>query len=966
MIYRRMMAMNTNYLAHEGVGHLDDPPGRGSGRYGWGTGANPGQHQFTFISEVKRFRAKGMKDEDIAKVLLGPDATPTNLRNEIAIQRTEERRADTVRARELLTQCNGNASEAARRMGKSESSFRKLVSSELEANNDKYLNTANYLKQKIAEKGVINISPGTEISMNVTANTMKVAVAMLEKEGYIKGNVLVPQQTTKNKTNVAVLCPPGTEYSEKLDRNGKTKTKWVNWKKNEVHSIEDYSPDEGKTWERIKYPASLDSSRVQIRYAEDGGADKDGVIEIRKGVKDLSLGNAQYAQVRIAVDNTHYLKGMAMYAADDMPKGVDIIFNTNKKKGTPMIDGDHGVLKPLKVNENTGKIDKDNPFGALIKSGGQYEYIGDDGKKHLSPINKLREEGEWNDWSRNLSSQFLSKQPLKLINQQIDISLAEKRDELSKIKALTNPIIKKKMLTAYAEKCDSNASDLSVRGFKNQSFQVLLPVPSMKDNEIYAPAYKDGDTVALVRYPHGGTFEIPILKVNNKNAAAKKVMQNATDAVGITPKTAAILSGADFDGDTAVVIPIKSNRLSIKSDANSEIPALKSLKEFNPKSYALPDSAPRVSNSTKQREMGEVTNLITDMTAQGATFEKIARAVKHSMVVIDSEKHHLDYKQSEKDQGIRALREEFQDGGGASTIFSRANANVYIDKRKEINNRKDMKPSELKDYEAGKKVYRYTGDIRNKRKEIKNPAKMNADQLKLYQSGRKVYEYLDETEKVQQKVTGMASVDDAMKLVMNRDNPKELAYANYANTLMSLANDARKEARSISAIPVSQSAKKTYAKEVEDLNRKLRIAESNKPRENQAQLIAAARSSERIKSNPNLDYEHKSRIKAQELEKARNEVGAHKEKIAITDREWEAIQANAISTHKLERILDNTDQDTLVKRATPRNSNTTLTSAKLQYIQSMYNSGMYTQKDIAEALGISASMVSKAVKGEIE
>ena len=958
--------MSTDYLAHEGVGHLDDPPGRGSGRYGSGTGKNPGQHQYTFMSEVKRYRAKGMKDEDIAKVLLGPDATSTSLRNEIAIQRTNARRADTARARELLIQCNGNVSEVGRRMGKSESSIRKLLDPDLISNNDKYLNTANYLKQKIAEKGVLNISPGTEISMNVTANTLKNAVYMLEKEGYIAGHVLVPQQTTKNKTNVAVLCPPGTEFNEKLDRNGKTKTKWINWKKNEVHSIEDYSPDEGHTWETIKYPASLDSSRISIRYAEDGGLGKDGVIEIRKNVKDLSLGNAQYAQVRIAVDGTHYLKGMAMYADDaDMPKGVDVVFNTNKKRGTPMIDGDHGVLKPLKVNSETGEIDKDNPFGALIKRGGQYEYVGDDGKKHLSPINKLREEGEWDSWSKNISSQFLSKQPLKLINQQINMSLAEKKDELSEIKALTNPVLKKKMLMAYAEKCDSNASDLSVRGFRNQAFQVLLPVTDMKENEIYAPAYKDGDTVALVRYPHGGTFEIPILKVNNKNAAAKKVMQNATDAVGITPKTAAILSGADFDGDTAVVIPIRSNRLVIKSDANSEMPALKSLKEFNPKSYALPDDAPRITNRMKQRQMGEVTNLITDMTAAGASFDKIARAVKHSMVVIDSEKHHLDYNQSAKDQKIQDLKAEFQDGGGASTIFSRANANVWIPKHKEINNPKIMDPSELKDYKEGKKVYRDTGDIRNKRKQIKDPNKMNAEQLKLYQSGKKVYEYSNKTEIVQQQVTGMASVKDAMDLVYNKDNPKEVAYAKYANTLRGLANSARKEARNIKTIPVSQSAKRVYAKEVEDLNKKLRIAESNKPRENQAQLIAAARSSERIKSNPDLDYEHISRIKTQELQKARDEVGAHKKKINITDREWEAIQANAISTHKLEKILDNTDQDALVKLATPRNNNLGLTETKLQRIQTMYNSGMYTQKDIAEALGLSSSTVSKAVKGEI-
>lgn len=954
----------SDFIAHEGVGHLDDPPGRGSGRYGWGTGKNPGQHQYDLMSEVKRFRAKGMTDVEIAKVLIGEDATSTDLRNEIAIARTDSRRGDVARARELLIKYDGNVSAVGRAMGKSEGSIRKLLDPVLEANQDKYLNTANFLKEKMAEKGILNISPGTEISMNVTDNTMKVAIAMLEKEGYIKGQILVPQQTTKNKTTISVLCPPGTEYNPKPDKTSGKMINWVNWKENTISMIEDYSPDEGKTWEKIKPPANLDSKRIMIRYKEDGGADKDGIIELRRGVKDLSLGKAQYAQVRIAVDGTHYMKGMAMYG-DDMPDGIDVIFNTHYGKSRPVkAEGDKGVLKPLKINSDTGKVDKDNPFGALIKSGGQYEYIGDDGKKHLSPINKLREEGDWDSWSRNLSSQFLSKQPVKLINQQINLSIAEKKSELSDIMNLTNPVIKKKMLIDYANKCDSNASDLSVKGFKNQACQVILPITSLKETECYAPNYKDGDTLALIRYPHGGTFEIPILKVNNKNAQAKKVMQNAADAIGITPKTASILSGADFDGDFVVAIPLTSNKIAVKSTANSDIPALESLKGFDTGIYHDPKI--NVTNSTKQREMGIVTNLISDMTAQGASMDEIVRATKQSMIVIDSEKHHLDYRQSAKDLKISELKNTYQ-SGGASTIFSRASGPAYVLDRKVVNDTKKMTPSELKDYKEGKIVYRDTGKVKKEYEEIKNPSDMKPDELKIYNSGRKVYRYTGNEKLVTNKVTGMEKYRDATKLIHDPNNPKEIAYANYANTLMDLGNQARKEARAIKPTPVSQSAKKTYAAEVESLNRQLRIAESNKPKENQAQLIAAGRSSERIKSNPDLDYEHKQRIRTQELQKARAEVGAHRETITISDREWEAIQANAISTHKLEKILDNTDQEAFKKRATPRSSTTTLTDSKIALIRTMYNNkeGSYTQKEIAERFGISASTVSKIVKGEL-
>lgn len=980
--------MSENFLAHVGVGHLDDPPGRGSGRYGWGTGDNPGQHQYDIISEVKRYRAKGMKDSDIARALLGDKATTTDLRAEIAIARTNQRMAERTRALELLNRpdVNGNVSKVGRMMGKSESSVRKLLDEDIARNTEKYSNTADYIRSKVDDKGVIDIGPGSEYSLGINRNTMNVAISMLEKEGYIKAYAQVPNPTKKDaKTTIAVLCPPGTEYAV----NGPSDTKYINWKKNEINSLNDYTPNEGKQWQKLYSPSSLDSSRIMINYKETGGADKDGVIEIRRGVKDLSLGNAQYAQVRIAVDGTHYLKGMAMYADPaDMPKGVDIIFNTNKKQGTPMIDShthdlilngkmtkadydsDHGVLKPLKVNNETKKVDQDNAFGALIKAGGQNYYEdkkgsfvkdgdvfrlatkSDKGDRYsLSPVNKLREEGDWDSWSKRLSMQFLSKQPVKLINQQINLSVAEKKSELADIMRLTNPVIKKKMLEDFANGCDSNANDLSVKGFKNQAFQVILPITKMKETEIYAPRYKDGDTVALIRYPHGGTFEIPILKVNNQNPSAKKIMPNAKDAVGISPKTAGILSGADFDGDTVVVMPLASNRLAVKSTANSKIPEIEALKTFDTKTYKLPDSAPPVTNKKKQTEMGKITNLITDMTAQEAPAREIARAVKHSMVVIDSEKHHLDMKRSFEENNIQELKVKYQNGGGASTIFSRSNAQSYINKRKEVTDVKKMTPAQKKAYEAGKKVYVDSGELKAKTKTITDP-----------KTGKKTVQYLNETELKKMKIRGGEKYEDSFDLVFDRNDPKEAAYARYGNTLKDLANQARKEMHAIKPTPVSQSAKKTYAAEVEQLNRDLRIAESNKPRERQAQAIAGVRASEKIKANPDLDYEHKSRIRAQELEKARYELGAKKQKIEITDREWDAIQANAISTNKLSRILNNTDQEAFKKRATPKDAAITLTSAKLSLIKSMYDSGMYTQADIAERLGISASTVSKAMR----
>ena len=955
-------------LIHTGVAHDEQPPGRGSGRYAWGSGENPGQHQFDFLSEVKVLKKRGLKDADIAKMLLGEHATTTNLRAEIAIQTKKQRQINRARAIELLDECKGNVSEVARRMGKNESSIRSLLDPVIAERTNKYENTAAMLRKRIeeSESGIIDVSKATEFTLGCTDSTKKVAIAMLEKEGYVKSWIQVPQMGTDHKTSIMVLA--------KQEEGETPKDTFARIQKNKfnVSPIQDYTPDEGKTWWVPEFPESISSKRVMIRYAEQGGKEKDGVIEINPNAVDLSLEGSRYAQVRIAVDGTHYMKGMAIYTTEKLPKGIDVIYNTNKHEGTPK-EKVFKELKKVKLNDGTEVIDKDNPFGALIRSpkekdgvitrGGQHYYVDEKGNKRLSPINKLQDEGDWDTWSRNLSAQFLSKQPLKLIKQQIDLSVANKRAELDEIRNLTNPVIKKKLLEDFAAGCDANAADLSVKGFKNQAFQVLLPIPGLKDTEIYAPNFDDGDVVALVRYPHGGTFEIPVLKVNNKHPEAKRVMAGASDAVGINTRVAEQLSGADFDGDTALVIPIASNRIAIKSR-----PYFDELKTFDPKEiYKLPDDAPRMKNRTKQNEMGRVTNLITDMTVQGAKEREIVRAVKHSMVVIDAEKHHLDYKQSAEDNDIKVLKDKYQkevdpetgkETGGASTIFSRAGSKIRIDQRKEVTDTGKMTSEELERWNKGQKVWRNTEKKIVER--IKDPQKMTSEELTQYNAGKKVYRTTDKNKL--QEVSRMDTVDDARDLVRDKNNSKEMAYANYANELKGMANEARRESRSIKPTPVSQTAKETYANEVEDLNRKLRVAQSNAPRERQAQIIANSIVSEKFASNPDMDYEHRQRERSRALTQARAEVGAKKEPVVITDREWEAIQANAISTTKLTQILNNTDQEAFKMRAMPRTSPSSLSPSQVSLIEAMSSSGMYTQKEIADRLGVSASTVSSVLR----
>lgn len=910
-----MAEQDPDILMHYGIGKLDGAPGPGSGRYPLGSGKNPNQRSGDFLSRVDELRKQKFTytDKD-GKVWTGDNAiakamglTSTQFRTQLGLARDERRSANVATAKRLRDE-GKTLKEIADAMGfPNDSSIRSLLNESSEARMNQAKKTAEFLRQQIAEKGMIDVGTGVERELGISREKLNQALYMLEMEGYAVYGGGVPQVTNKGQqTNLKVLCPPGTEHKDIYNFG-------------EIHSVMDYiSPDGGETFKpAFVYPESMDSSRLKIRYAEEGGLQRDGTVELRRGVADLSLGESSYAQVRILVDGKKYIKGMAFYGDDkDFPDGVDVIFNTNKKKGTPMGD----VLKTI-------KDDPDNPFGSLIKErGGQSYYIDPKtGKEKLSLINKRAEEGDWGEWSDHLPSQFLSKQSMTLIKKQLGLAAADKAAEFDEICALTNPTVKKALLASFADDCDSAAVHLQAAALPRQKYQVILPIASMKDTEVYAPNYRDGETVALVRYPHGGTFEIPILKVNNKQSEAKRILGNALDAIGINSKVAERLSGADFDGDTVMVIPT-GGKIKITSTH-----ALKGLEGFDPKlEYGgKPEGSFKQMKNT-QTEMGKISNLITDMTLKGATEPELARAVRHSMVVIDAEKHHLDYKQSEKDNGIAALKKKYQgyvtdDGeerGGASTLISRAKSEVSVPKRK---------GSPKTDPDTGELVWK-------------------VDEDRFYTDPK-----TGKTVERRQKSTQMAEEKDPYKL--SSGTPQEEAYAAYASQMKSLANQARKEILSTGKITYSASAKETYQTEVASLTSKLNIALKNAPRERQAQVMANSVVAAKKKDNPGMTKEEIKKASQQALSSARATVGAKRTPIVITDREWQAIQAGAISENKLTQIINHADIDVLRSYATPR-ATTTLSTAKINKISSMNASG-YTTAEIAESLGVSTSTVRK-------
>ena len=876
---------------------------RRSGRYPWGSGDNPFQHGGDFLSRVEELQSQGKTEKQIAEEL---KMSTTDLRMQVRVAKHERRMVLADRAKSLREE-GKTLDEIAKIMGyNNDSSVRALLNENTATNKNKARQTAERLKQELAEKGALDVGSGAERELGVSSGVLQEALFILETEGYNRFGVGVPQvNNPKNRTITPIISVPDIDQRQ------------VYQDLSLVKSVGEYhSTDGGETWDKREYPASISSDRVKIRYAEEGGLAKDGVIELRRGVPDLDLGASHYAQVRIMVDGTHYLKGMAMYS-EDMPDGVDIIFNTNKRSGTPKLD----VLKKI-------QNDPDNPFGAFIKAGGQSHYIAEDGTEKLSAINKLKEEGDWDKMSKNLSSQFLSKQPIKLIQTQLDLTYADAEDEFSEICSLTNPTVKKKLLMDFADECDSAVVHLKAAALPRQSTQVILPLTAMKETEIYAPNYRDGEKVALVRYPHGGTFEIPILTVNNKNKSAISILGPRTrDAVGINAKVAERLSGADFDGDQVVVIPT-GGRVNIKST-----PALAGLKDFDAKVEYSTEGKTGIrllSKEATQIEMGKISNLITDMTLKGAPESDIVKAVKHSMVVIDAAKHKLDYKRSEQENDIATLRKKWQgytdengkERGGASTLLSRRKQDVEVPERQ---------GSGRIDKQTGKVIYKESGRtyLDAKGREVQATTK-----IKL----------LDKTDDIRTLSSGTLVED---------------AYADYANKMKALANRARLEYVATPTLARSASAARTYQPEVDRLTSALRLAQLNAPREREAQRIANARVKAKVDANNITDKDEISKIRRAAISDARIETGASGKgtRITISDGEWEAIQAGAISDTTLKEILRYADPDVVRERATPR-TRTEVSEARANRIRAMANSG-HTNAEIADALGISPSAVSR-------
>lgn len=911
-----MIIDEEDHLAHYGIL-------RRSGRYPWGSGQGSGTQSGRnkkFLDFVEDMKKQGLTEQQIAS---GQGISVTQLRAAKTYAKNEQKQARIAMAVRLKDKGLSNPAIAERMGLPGESSVRALLEPDAKDKADILISVSNMLKEHVDKDTYVDIGSGAETHLNISKERLAAAVFVLAEQGYEVHVVPVPQIGTGFNTKHKVLVPPGvTQKDAFLHRY-------------EIKQISTFTEDGGRHFAKQHPIISIHPDRLAVRYAEDGGGNADGVIYVRPGVKDLSMGNASYAQVRIQVGKNKYLKGMAMYK-DDLPPGTDLVFNTNKARADYPNKMD--TLKDLSK-------DKDLPFESvtrpvLLDAHSPKERV-------ESAIHKVNEEGDWKNWTDNLSSQFLSKQHPTLIKQQLDLTHDRRQREFDEIMNLTNPAVKKKLLEDFADSADSAAVHLKSAALPRQSWKVILPVESLKPNEIYAPTYNNGERVVLVRFPHGGTFEIPEVTVNNRHAESRKMLRDTVDAIGIHPDVAKRLSGADFDGDTILVIPNNQGKVTSAR-------ALEKLKDFDPQREYKPYDGMRTIDggiynaktgkvdygdrkplkSPKQMEMGKVSNLITDMTIRGAPHSEIAQAVKHSMVVIDSEKHHLDFRRSAIDNGIPALRAKYQSEHrdskkpGASTLISRKKGTIEIPELK-------GQPS----FPQGSPVDRATG------KKLQVP------------TGRTQRDRDGQVRLVTREYKKLELTDDAHTL--SSGTRPEALYADYSNKQKALANKARAEAFKTPPVQWSTSAKNVYKAEVASLDAKLTLAKKNRTLERHAQVIANAAVKAKRDANPHLDGDTLKKIKFQALADARTRTKADQTKIDITPKEWDAIQAGAISNNKLNQLLAKADMEKVREYATPR-AKVSITSSKAAQARNLLALN-YTRAEVAARLGVSVTTLDRAL-----
>ena len=232
----------TESLAHIGVK-------RKSGRYPWGSGEEPYQHEAGFLQAVQDMRKSGMSEKEIA-TFHGMSTGELRAMKTAALESVKAAKvAEAVRLKE-----KGLSNVAiGERMGLNESSVRALLKPAAEAKRGVLEATQKTLAEAVAKKGPIDIGTGVEAHMGISREKLNAAVAQLQAQGYKVYYTKVEQLGTGKETSIKALVPPGLTYKEFAENAHK------------LGSVYSYSPDKGHTFLGMtEKPVNVDLKRVQV------------------------------------------------------------------------------------------------------------------------------------------------------------------------------------------------------------------------------------------------------------------------------------------------------------------------------------------------------------------------------------------------------------------------------------------------------------------------------------------------------------------------------------------------------------------------------------------------------------------------------------------------------------------------------------------------------------------------------
>ena len=199
---------------HEGVK-------RRSGRYEWGSGENPYQHEPWYNpgsnpkETVKKLKENGLTNSQISEILKNEglnekqassamEIKTTQYRNYIKIAREKKLAQDRTTAEQLKSRGWSNVA-IAERMKVSEGTVRNLLKPGVEEKANIINNTSTMLKESLNKTGYLDVGLGSERYFGISRDRLRASLQQLKEEGYKIYYIEQTQQGTGKKTNTMVL-----------------------------------------------------------------------------------------------------------------------------------------------------------------------------------------------------------------------------------------------------------------------------------------------------------------------------------------------------------------------------------------------------------------------------------------------------------------------------------------------------------------------------------------------------------------------------------------------------------------------------------------------------------------------------------------------------------------------------------------------------------------------------------------